>query len=207
MDLKPKIRDTKASLINVIKGAGIGIATGLLLGGLYLGFNSYINRTLKAETEAASIVDTFNYDSYAPLDPNGDEYNECREIRNQIPIIEKNDLIFRGDNMFDFDFPQYTPKTNVPELRRAPEKEQPKAKDLPFDLKAMKLALKMRETGGKMNSKNRQTGASGSYQYLPSTAIGLIKQAKREGYDVPYNGRMTKADVSYALRTNKNLNE
>jgi hypothetical protein len=109
--------------------------------------------------------------------------------------------------MFDFDFPQYTPKTNVPELRRAPEKEQPKAKDLPFDLKAMKLALKMRETGGKMNSKNRQTGASGSYQYLPSTAIGLIKQAKREGYDVPYNGRMTKADVSYALRTNKNLNE
>lgn len=128
MDLTDKIKDNSSFFVDVIKGAmpTVGIGLALIMG--YMTLNACANKAPRSLAERAPIIDTINYDFYAPLDSQGDEYNECREIRDALPITEKVDLIFRGDHMFDFNFPSYVPKTNVPELRPAPEKTPSKQK-------------------------------------------------------------------------------
>ena len=76
-----------------------------------------------------------------------------------------------------------------------------------IDSDALKTAIAHQESNKKLNAKNKYSGASGEYQYMPATALGLIKEAKSKDIEVPYNGRITEADISYALRTDKRLNE
>lgn len=122
MNLQSKIRDKILSLEDTLKGAFPLAALGLALLAGYVGFNAYLNRTPKIEPERAPIVDTSDYDFYAPV-RGGDEYNEDREIRSQLPLKDRLDLIFNDDHMFDFDFPA---SRGMPELRSAPEKEPSK---------------------------------------------------------------------------------
>ena len=129
MDLISKIRDAKSSLKKVINGAMPGIAAGLVLLGSYLSLNTYINRDRTPKAEPRTQISGAIEQSCDQSNPNypfmstagGDEYNEGREIRAKMPLQERLELILNGDAMFDFDFPQYTPKTNVPELRGQPE--------------------------------------------------------------------------------------
>jgi len=70
-----------------------------------------------------------------------------------------------------------------------------------------KHSLKQQESSGKINAYHKKTGAAGYFGYLPQTAIGIVKQAKAEGIDVPYIGPLTESAVQKELLTNSKFNE
>jgi hypothetical protein len=71
----------------------------------------------------------------------------------------------------------------------------------------LKEAIAHQESKKKLNSKNIYSGAAGKYQYMPTTALGVVRKAKSEGINVPYRGRMTEEDMSHTLRTDPKFNE
>ena len=92
------------------------------------------------------------------------------------------------------------------------EIEQVKGVDNKIDLEQItnyffKLSLRRNESEENIGALNKYSGAAGPYQYLPSTALGLITQAAREGIEIPYNSPTNTYHVSEALRTNSELNE
>lgn len=211
-DLMSKIEDSLTSLGDSFKGAiaptlgGVALLTGYLL------LNAYINRETnpapRAPTSIERSCDLSDLSRPFMSVFDGDEYNED-PIHIQMDITDRINCILNNDpNMPNFNMYKLKkqPKYNSNSSDSEPEQKQPKTKKS-FNLEAMKIALGMVETENRINSRNRRTGASGTYQYLPSTALGLIKQAKREGLKAPYSGRMIKSDISYSLRTSKKLNQ
>jgi len=70
-----------------------------------------------------------------------------------------------------------------------------------------KQSLKQQESSGKITACHKKTGAAGYFGYLPQTAISIVKQAKAEGINVPYDGPLTSSAVQRELLTNTRFNE
>lgn len=73
-------------------------------------------------------------------------------------------------------------------------------------LEAIKYALKAGESGGKITAEHKQSGASGFYQYIPSTARWLIQEARKEKISIPYTGELTDTSLKIALKSDPVLN-
>jgi hypothetical protein len=76
-----------------------------------------------------------------------------------------------------------------------------------IDVQAMKSAISLHESNDNIKKINRYSGAAGRYQYMPSTALGLIRQARKKGIKITYHGPMTKWAISRALINSEELNE
>lgn len=73
------------------------------------------------------------------------------------------------------------------------------------DISLMRRAFGLQENArGDITIKNGK--ACGLYQFQPSRALEDIKQAKKEGYSIPYTGDLTKREVEKALRTSVEFN-
>jgi len=70
-----------------------------------------------------------------------------------------------------------------------------------------KHSLKQQESSGKITAYHKKTGAAGYFGYLPKTAMGIVKQAKANGIQVPYNGSLTESAIQKELLTNSEFNE
>jgi len=127
-------------------------------------------------------------------EPTPEEFKEMKEyverVNKEIETLKNQDSRSPHPKQHS---PQYSPQSDNP--------------GLPLDLDLMKLCYSSQESSNRVSAKNRFSGAAGIYQYMPSTFIGLVKEAREKGIDVPYKGPLTKKAVSQALRTNRALNE
>mgnify|MGYP001607036564 FL=1 len=206
MNLQSRIKNELGALSETIKQTPPILALTIAIAG-YAVYNALANRQ---QPVIPTMPQSALEQSCNQSNPNypfmgvsgGDEYSEGVHMN----LTDKVRAIMQGDYTLpiETDIPVLREHKHTPEKKRGIK--EPKSKRA-FNLEAMKLALGMKETNHQINRKNKRTHASGSYQYLPSTALGLIKQARKEGHDIPYNGRMTQADISYALRTLPELNE
>jgi len=74
-------------------------------------------------------------------------------------------------------------------------------------LEQLRQSLKKQESSGRITAQHKKTGAAGYFGYLPQTAISIVKQAKAEGINVPYNGPLTESLIQKELLTNPKFNE